>query len=119
IGEGLTAFLIGPYNLAKIFKVDLVANASARWDNAEIPERLLSPFQETIALAVTLIFELYIALESLRRTELIHDNGMVDHQIDRHQRIDLFRITSQGGHCVSHGCKVHNRRDSGKILHQY
>ena len=40
-----------------------MADAGAGRHDAEIVERLLAPFQETIALAVALVFELDVLLE--------------------------------------------------------
>ena len=51
--------------------------------------------------------------------EEIHRHRMVDHQIHRHQRIDLFRIAAEMLHGVAHGGEVDHRRHAGEILHQH
>ncbi len=43
---------------------------------------------------------------------------MVDHQIDRVQRIDLLRIPPQPQNAVAHRRKVDHGRNTGEILHQ-
>ena len=90
---------------------------SGRHD-AEIVEGRLAPFQETIALAIALIFEIDIGLERLVAAEGIDDHRMVDDEIDRHERIDLLRIAAELGHRIAHGGKVDDRRHAGEILHQ-
>ena len=44
---------------------------------------------------------------------------MVDHQVDRHQRVDLLRIGTELGGGVAHGGEIDHGRDAGKILHQH
>ena len=96
-----------------------MADARARRHDAEIVERALPPFQKAIAFAVALIFELDILLERLGRAEFVDDDGMVDHEIDRHERIDLLRIAFQLRHGVAHGGKIDDGGNAGEILHQH
>ena len=71
-----------------------MANPGARRHDPEIVERALAPFQETIALAIAAIFEVDIGLEGLAAAERIDDDGMIDDEIDRDERIDLLRIAA-------------------------
>ena len=96
-----------------------MADAGAGRHDAEIAESLLAPFQEFVALLVAFVFKLDIAGESQRRAELVDDDGMVDDEIDRHQRIDLLRISAERHHGVAHGGKVDHGRNAGEILHQH
>jgi hypothetical protein len=41
---------------------------------------------------------------------------VIDHQIDRAQRVDLLGITAQTSNCVSHGSEIDYSGDSGEIL---
>ena len=111
--------VLRPHRLAEIFEVDLMADAGAGRHDAEIAEGLLAPFQELVALLVALVFELDIAGEGQRRAELVDDDGMVDDEVDRHQRIDLLRIAAERGHGVAHRGEVDHRRNAGEILHQH
>ena len=43
---------------------------------------------------------------------------MVDHEIDRHQRVDLLRVAAERHHGVAHGGEVDHRRHTGEVLHQ-
>ena len=86
-------FLLGrPDRLGEIFEIHLMANPGARRYDPEIVERALAPFQETIALAIAAIFMFDIGLEGPAAAERIDDDGMIDDEIDRDERIDLLRI---------------------------
>ena len=44
---------------------------------------------------------------------------MVDHQIDRRQRIDFRWIFSQRLHRIAHGSEINHGGNPGEILHQH
>ncbi len=119
IGGDFAVFLIGPDGLAEIFEIHLVADARAGRHDAKILERLLAPFEEPIALAIALVFQFHIAGKGGRRAEFVDNDRVVDDEIDGHQRIDLFRIAAERLDAVTHGGKVDDRRNAGKILHQH
>ncbi|MGY3295522.1 hypothetical protein ACVWWP_008589 [Bradyrhizobium sp. LM3.6] len=122
-GAGLLAdrhlFLLGPDRLREIFEIDLVADAGAGRHDGEVRERFLAPLQELVALLVLLVFLGDVLAESLVVTEEVHDHGVVDNEIDRHQRIDLLGIAAKLLHRVAHRSEVDHRRHAGKILHQH
>ena len=119
IGDRLAAFFLRPHGLAEILEIDLVADAGAGRHDAEILERLLAPLQEPVALAVALIFLLDIVGEGHRRAEFVDDHRMVDDEIDRHQRVDLFRIAAERHHRIAHRGQVDHRGNAGEVLHQH
>ena len=96
-----------------------MADAGARRHDLEIVERLGAPFEELIAFAIALIFQLDIFLECLRRAEFVDHHRMVDHKMHRHLRIDLFRITAQLRHRIAHRRQIDHARHAGEILHQH
>ena len=49
---------------------------------------------------------------------MINHQRMIAHQVNRNQRIDFCRISAKREHGITHGRKIHERRDSGEILHQ-
>ena len=112
-------FLGGPDGLREIFEIDLMADASARRHDGEIGKRLLAPLQEAVALLVLLIFALDVLPQRLRRSEIIDDHGMVDDEIDRHQRIDLVGIAAQRDHRIAHRRQIDYGGNAGEILHQH
>ena len=95
-----------------------MADAGAGRHDGEVLEGRLAPFQEAVALAVALVFELDVAVEGAGRAELVDDHRVVDDEVDRHQRVDPARIAAEGLHGVAHGGEVDHRRHAGEILHQ-
>ena len=114
-GRGVLA---GPDGLGQEFQVDLVADAGARGNDGEVLEGGLAPLEEAVALAVALVFQLHVAVEGLRRAELVDDHRMVDDEIDGHERVDLARVAAEVLHGVAHGGEIHHRRNAGEVLHQ-
>ncbi len=108
----------GPHRLRQVFQVDLMADAGAGRHHAEIVERGLAPAQEGVALAVAAELLLDIARQRVLAREHIHHHRMVDHQIDRHQRVDLGGLAAEREDAVAHGREVHDSGNAGKVLHQ-
>ncbi|OIQ66591.1 hypothetical protein GALL_518380 [mine drainage metagenome] len=96
-----------------------MANPGARRHNAEVLERRLTPFQEDVPLHVALILAVHVHLEGARVAEFVDHHRVVDHQIDRVQRVDLFRVAAKADDAVAHRGKVHHRRNAGEVLHQH
>ena len=96
-----------------------MADAGARRHHAEIVESLLTPFQEPVALAVALVFMFDIVLEGSRRAEFVDDNGMIDDEIDRHQRVDLLRVAAERAGGIAHRRQIDDGGNTGEILHQH
>ena len=44
---------------------------------------------------------------------------MVNDQIHRHHRVDLFRVAAQAGHRRAHGSQIDYRGHTGKVLHDH
>ncbi len=44
---------------------------------------------------------------------------MVDDQVDRHKRVDLFRVTAKASNSRPHRRQIHDSRHSGEILHDH
>ncbi|MGY4499507.1 hypothetical protein ACVWYH_003438 [Bradyrhizobium sp. GM24.11] len=96
-----------------------MADAGAGRHDGEVRERLLAPLQEFVALLVLLVLLGDVLAESLVVTEEVHDHGVVDDEIDRHQRVDLLGIAAELLHRVTHCGEVDHRRHAGEILHQH
>ncbi len=118
VGEGLAADFGRPDGLADVFEVDLVADAGAGRHHAEVLERFLAPAQEGVAFAVALELDGDVLLQRLRRAGKIDHDGVIDHQVHRHQRVHALRIALQAGDAVAHGGEVDYCGHAGEILHQ-
>ena len=120
IGDfGARLVRVGPDRLREVFKVHLVADAGARRHDAEVVEGALTPFQELVTLHVPLIFAVHVHLEGARVAELVDHHRVVDHQIDRVQRVDLLRVAAKRLDAVAHGGEVDNGGNAGEVLHQH
>ncbi len=95
-----------------------MADAGAGRNDAEILERLLTPFEEAVTFAVALIFLLHVLGEGARGAKFVDDDRVVDDEVDGNQRVDLFRITAERDHRVAHGSEVDHSRNAGEVLHE-
>src|ERR1700758_586303 len=79
-------------------------------------ERLLSPFQKLIALAVALELHVQIKFQRARRPKKIYLDGVIYHQIDGYKRFNDFWIATQPGDRATHRRKINNQRHAREIL---
>ncbi len=121
VGVGLrdSIVLVAEDDLAQVLEVDLVADPGRRRDDAEVVERLLAPAQEGVALAVALVVAVGVDVEGAGVAEGVDLDGVVDHEVDRHERVDLRRIGAELVHRVAHRGKVDDRRHAGEVLHEH
>ena len=120
IGDhGARSVFAAPDRLGEIFQVHLVADAGAGRHRAEILQRAAAPAQELIAFQVAGIFQRHIVFKRLGVAEFIDHHAVIDHQIDRHQRVDLHRIAAELGDGIAHGGQIDDARHAGEILHQH
>jgi len=99
-----------------------VDDAGCRRHHPEVVEGLPSPLQELVALPVPLELTLTIDQECLRRAELVHLDGVIDHQIGWHQRVDFHRgrlITGHPDHRRAHGGQVDHGRNTCEVLQHH
>ncbi len=82
-------------------------------------EGLLAPLQEAVALLVLLVFARHVLRQRFRGAEVVDDDRMVDHEVDRNERIDPVGVAAEGGHRVAHGGEIDDRRHAGEVLHQH
>ena len=84
-------------------EVDLVDDPRARRDDREVVERALTPAQECVALAIPLELELCVPEDRATGCELVDLHRVVDHELDRQQRVDPLRVAARAraSHCAS------------------
>ncbi len=113
---GIIKIAAAEHALGEILEIDLVHDADARRDEAESLERLLAPLEEFVTLAVALEFHVHVQLQRHGRAGEIDLDRVIDHEIDRDERLDDFRIAAQPFHRAAHGGEIDHQRDAGEIL---
>ena len=109
----------GEHDPREILEIDLVTDAGIGRHDQKIVERVLGPPQELVTLAVAIELQLGIDSEGVTPCEHISDDRVVDHQLNRNQRVDPPRITSQRDDRVAHRDEVDNARHTGEVLQQH
>ena len=102
----------------EVLEVDLVADPRSGRHDLQARERLLAPAQEEVALVVALELELDVAPERRPRSERVHLDRVVDHELGRDERIDLRRIAAEIGHCIPHRGEVDDCGHARQVLQQ-
>ena len=105
-------------HLGQVLEVDLVADAGAGRDHAEVAEGLLGPAQQGVALGVPLVLEPDVLAQGIPGAEAVHLDRVVDHQVGGHHRIDPLGVAAQRLDRVAHGREVHHGGHAGEILQQ-
>ncbi len=100
----------------EILEVDLVHDADARRHETESLERLLAPFEKFVTLAVALEFHLHVQPQRRGRAGKINLHRVIDHEIDRHERLDDFGIAAEALHRAAHRGEIDHQRHAGEIL---
>ena len=103
------AVLVAPagHDRRQVLQVDLVDDARAGWHHAQVVEGGLGPPQELVPLAVALVLALDVEGEGAGRPVMIDLDGVVDHQVGGHERVDPGRVAAE----------FHDRRNAGEVLH--
>src|SRR5690606_26241715 len=107
---------IAEHALRQVLEIDLVDDADARRHNLERVERLHAPLEELVALAVALELELEIAHERLGRAGKIHLHGVVDDQVDRHERLDDLGILAEPINRRAHRGQIDEKWNAREVL---
>ena len=97
-------------------EVHLVADAGVRRHGLEVREGTLPPAEEGIALPVAAELQRRVPLDRESRCEVVDLDGVVDHELDRDQRVDLLRVAAKVGHRGAHRGQVDDGRHAGEVL---
>ena len=103
----------------EVLEVDLVHDPGPGRHDLEVAEGALAPAEEGVALAVALELELDVARKGLAPAEDVHLHGVVDHELDRDQRVDLLRVAAEVGHRVPHRGEVDDGRHAREVLEEH
>ena len=91
-------------------------DAGSGRDDAEVPERLLRPAEEGVALAVALVLALYVDQEGRLGPVLVHLYRVVDDQVGGNERVDAGGVAAHLGHGIAHGGQVDDARHASEVL---
>ena len=87
-----------------------------RRNDAEVLECLLPPAEEGVALGIPLELDGDVFLQRPVGAEVVDLHGVVDDQIDRHQRVDFPRVSPQPLHRRAHRREIDDARHAGEVL---
>ncbi len=87
--------------------------------DGEVLEGALPPAQERVALLITLELALGIDAEGVACAEGIDLHRVVDHELGRHQRVDLRRVAAHLCDRVAHRRQIDDGGHAGEVLHQH
>ena len=118
VGAGRAVVLAREDHAGEVLEVDLVDDAGAGRHHLEVPERLLAPAQERVALAIALELDRGVAGERVMGAEPIDLQRMVDDELHRRERVDLRGVAAEGTHRVAHGGQIDHRGDAREVLEQ-
>ncbi len=116
VGDEHTVFFLHEHAPGEILQIHLVNDSGRGRDHAEILECPLTPLEELVAFPISLEFPVDVFGQRIGRPVIVDLDGMVDHQIARHHRIDLAVILTHAKHRRPHRRQVDHRRHAGEIL---
>ena len=93
-------------------------DAGVRRHDEEVVERALTPAEKGVALVVPLELELDVAPDREPGGELVDLHRVVDHELDRDQRVDRLRIAALVAHGIAHRRQVDDAGDAREVLQQ-
>src|SRR5471032_964872 len=100
----------------QVFEVDLVDDAEARSHDAEGVEGLHAPFHELVARVVAREFQLHVQVQRALFAEMVDGDGVVDYQVDWHQRFDFLGVDAHLVGDVAHCGQVSQQWHTGEVL---
>ena len=100
----------------EVFEVHLMNDPDRRRNDAEVLECLLPPAEEGVALGIALELDGDVFLERPVGAEVVDLDGVVDDEIDRHQRVDLPRVSPEPLHRRAHRSEIDDARHAGEVL---
>ena len=103
----------------QVLEVDLVADPHAGWHRTEVAEGALGPADELVALHVAPVLNGDVGVVGGRVARTLGDHGVVDHELDRDERVHLGGVAAQAGERVAHGGEVHDGGHAGEVLHEH
>ena len=105
--------------LARYSRLTWCTMPTAGGTTRKFSKGLLAPAEELVTLAVALELDRHVAVHRVLPAEKVDLHRVVDHQVDRHQRVDLLRVAAEPPHGASHGRQIHHARHAGEVLQDH
>jgi hypothetical protein len=118
-GGPFATVITGHHGGGQVLQVHLVHDAGGRRNDLEVVERFLAPVQELVALHVALELQPGVEADGIQSAEGVDLHGVVDHQVDRHDGVDLLGIATQPNHGVAQGGQVDHAGHTGEVLQHH
>ena len=115
VGEG-DPRAIAEHALGEILQVHLMDDADARRHDLERIERLHTPLQKFVALAIARKLKIEILRQGIGRAREIHLYRVVDDEVDGDERFDDLRILPELDDRRAHRGQIDQQRHSGEVL---
>ena len=117
VGLGDAVGLVGEDDAGQVLDVDLVNDAGARRDDAEVGQCPLPPAQELVALGVALVLTLLVALQGAGQAEGVDLHGVVDDHLSGVEGVDDLGVAAEVGDRLTHGGQVDDAGHTREVLH--
>ena len=108
----------GEHQPGQVLEVDLVADARPGGHGPEAVEGALGPAEQLVALDVALVLNGDVLVIGRGVARALDDDGVVDDQLHRDQRVDLRRVAPEARQGVAHGGQVDHAGHPGEVLHE-
>jgi hypothetical protein len=105
-GVGIEDTVLLVHAACEVFEIDLMHDADAGRNHLEGIERLHAPLHELIAFLVALELELHVQIEHILVAIVVDLHRVIDHQIDRDQRLDHLWIAAHAAGHTAHRSEI-------------
>ena len=103
----------------EVLDVHLVHDAGVRRNHLEVIERALAPPQKRVSFPIARKLQLGVQRKRVRPAEVVHLDRVVDHELDRLQRIDAIGVAAKLDHRIAHRRQIDDAWHTGEILQQH
>ena len=100
------------------FQIELMHDAAARRDQADVREGPGAPFEELEPFPIARNLDFFVEGARVRPASMHRNQGVVTNEIDRNARIGFARIAAAPCDLVAQRSHVGHQRDAGEILQQ-
>ena len=105
--------------LGEVLQIDLVDDPDAGRDDLEAVEGLHAPLEELVARPVARELDAHVELQRVRDAREVDLHAVVDHEIDRHGRLDQLRLCVRALDRAAHGGQVDDEGHAGEVLQEH